>query len=210
MPRRVDHEARRRHIAGALLDIAAERGLQAVTMREVAGRAGVSVRLVQYYFHTKDRLLETSWGYVAERLGERIRTRAAAIGTGLPPRAVLSVVLGTIVPTDPEARRDSVASAAFYAAVVTGAARPEDRLRYPNALHGYVASVIRTAQADGAIDADRDPGTEAAILLALANGLTSSVLGGQWAADRAIEMLELQLDRVFATGGPRRTPGVGA
>jgi AcrR family transcriptional regulator len=206
MPRRVDHEARRRHIGAALLDIAAERGLQAVTMREVAARAGVSVRLVQYYFETKDRLLEASWGYVAERLGERIRARAAAIGAGLPPRTLLSVVLGAIVPTDPQSHRDAVASAAFYAAVITGAARPDDQLHFPNALHEYVTGVIRSAQDDGPIDVDLDAPTEAAILLALANGLTSSVLGGQWPADRAVEMLELQLDRLFEPAVPAAHP----
>jgi AcrR family transcriptional regulator len=49
VPRRVDHEQRRRQITDALLRIAGTRGLQAVTMREVAAEAGVSLRLVQYY-----------------------------------------------------------------------------------------------------------------------------------------------------------------
>ena len=48
MPRRVDHVERRAHITAALLRIAATRGLQAVTMREVAAEAGLSLRLVQY------------------------------------------------------------------------------------------------------------------------------------------------------------------
>jgi AcrR family transcriptional regulator len=54
VPRRVDHAQRRRQIGEALLRIAHTRGLQAASMREVAAEAGVSLRLVQYYFHTKE------------------------------------------------------------------------------------------------------------------------------------------------------------
>ena len=57
MPKRVDHEERRRQIADALLRTAATRGLHAAGMREVAAEAGVSLRLVQYYFGTKEELM---------------------------------------------------------------------------------------------------------------------------------------------------------
>ena len=45
MPKRVDHEKRRRQTAGALLRTAATCGLHATGMREVAAEAGVSRRL---------------------------------------------------------------------------------------------------------------------------------------------------------------------
>src|SRR5215831_21346773 len=45
VPRRVDHEERRRQIADALVRTAATRGLHATGMREVAAEAGVSLRL---------------------------------------------------------------------------------------------------------------------------------------------------------------------
>src|SRR5690349_9530625 len=105
MPRRVDHDERRRQIAAALVDIAATRGLHAVTMREVAAQASVSLRLVQYYFSTKQELLTATAGYLAQRLSDRIIARAAAIGQGLPPRTVLAVTLGAVLPTDAEPAR---------------------------------------------------------------------------------------------------------
>ncbi|MFB8061103.1 TetR family transcriptional regulator, partial [Kitasatospora purpeofusca] len=52
MTARVDHEERRRQIAEALLRIADTQGLQSASMRAVAAEAGVSLRLVQYYFET--------------------------------------------------------------------------------------------------------------------------------------------------------------
>jgi len=57
VPKRVDHEERRRQIADALVRAAAARGLHATGMREVAAEAGVSLRLVQYYFGTREALM---------------------------------------------------------------------------------------------------------------------------------------------------------
>ena len=106
MPRRVDHGERRAHITAALLRIAGTRGLQAVSMREVAAEAGISLRLVQYYASDKPTLLRLGLDELAARLDRRIRERAAARGTGLAPRAVVEVVLTSILPID-ESRADS-------------------------------------------------------------------------------------------------------
>lgn len=80
MPKRVDHTERRTEIAEALLRVAARRGLHAVGMRDVAAEAGVSLRLVQYYFETKEKLLLFGLQRLADRFGERVaaRVRAAA------------------------------------------------------------------------------------------------------------------------------------
>ncbi|WP_329083874.1 hypothetical protein [Streptosporangium sp. NBC_01469] len=43
MPKKVDHEVRRRHIAEALHRIIDRDGLDAVSLREVATEAGVSI-----------------------------------------------------------------------------------------------------------------------------------------------------------------------
>src|SRR5262249_7291738 len=50
-------EARRQQIIDAAYAVAARRGLQAVTVREVAKKAGVSVGLVLFHFRTKERVV---------------------------------------------------------------------------------------------------------------------------------------------------------
>jgi len=47
------------------------------------------------------------------------------------------------------------------------------------------------------VDPGRDPATEAAALLALTNGLGSSVLGGQRDGPAALDILTYHLDRLF-------------
>src|SRR3954465_3382071 len=104
VPKRGDHDERRRELTGALLRIASTRGLRAVTMREVAAEAGVSLRVVQYYFTDKRTLMAAGGAELAARLDRRVRERAAAIGTGLPPRTVLEIVLTAILPMDDDSR----------------------------------------------------------------------------------------------------------
>ena len=57
----------------------------------------------------------------------------------------------------------------------------------------------RAAEVAGEVDADRDPRTEVATLLALTNGLTSSILGRQRSPGAAAAILRYTLDRLFRT-----------
>ena len=50
---------------------AAARGLHATGMREVAAEAGVSLRLVQYYFGTKEELLLAAMQQLAAQFSDR-------------------------------------------------------------------------------------------------------------------------------------------
>ena len=65
MPRKVDHAERRRELLEALWRVVERAGLAAVSYRDVAAEAGVSVRLVQYYFPTKAELLADALELVA-------------------------------------------------------------------------------------------------------------------------------------------------
>lgn len=204
MPKRVDHEERRRALTAALLRIASTRGLQAVSMREVAAEAGVSLRVVQYYFSDKRTLMASGLAELVARMDRRVRERAAAIGTGLPPRTVFEIVLTSVLPTDDDSRLDQLAWTAYYAAWLTDpegtAGLAADGLRGPNGLENWLTGVAVGAREAGTIGADRDPRAEVVRLLAMANGLTSSVLGGQRTVDDAVAVVRYALDRLFPSG----------
>jgi AcrR family transcriptional regulator len=182
----------------ALLRIASTRGLKAVTMREVAAEAGVSLRVVQYYFTDKRTLMLSGLAELAARLDRRVRERAAAIGTGLPTRTVLEVVLTSILPLDDAGRADQLAWTAYYADGLTDA-DPVNGVQYPDALENWLTGVVARAQEAGEIAADRDPRTEVVALLAMTNGLVSSVLGTQRSAEEAAAVVRYRLDRLFST-----------
>jgi TetR/AcrR family transcriptional regulator, transcriptional repressor of bet genes len=54
---RIAENARREQIVAAAYTVASKRGLRAITVRDVARKAGVSAGLVIFHFGTKDRLV---------------------------------------------------------------------------------------------------------------------------------------------------------
>ncbi|MET9872019.1 TetR family transcriptional regulator, partial [Streptomyces sp. NPDC006386] len=104
MPRRVDHTERRTEIAEALVRAAGRLGLHAVGMRDVAAEAGVSLRLVQYYFESKEKLLLFGLRHLTERFARRVAARVAAAGADPGPRAVIEALLAAALPVDAESR----------------------------------------------------------------------------------------------------------
>ncbi|WP_344859070.1 TetR/AcrR family transcriptional regulator [Planomonospora alba] len=198
MPLRVDHEERRKRIAEAVLRIAETQGLRGATMRGVAAEAGVSLRLVQYYFQTKEALLADALQRLTAQLDGRIRQAVAAAGPPVTARTVVTAVLTNILPVDAESRRIARAYAAFYSLVLS---EPQFVEQYgtpqPDALEAFLAGKIRAAQRAGEISADVDPATRAAGLLAMTNGLVSSVLGRQRTAEAALAILDSHLDELW-------------
>src|SRR5215831_8721377 len=122
VPRRVDHEERRRQIADALLRTAATRGLHATGMREVAAEAGVPLRLVQYYFGTKEELLLAAMQHLAVRFSDRVLARIQRMKkTEGPasPRDVIAAILTEALPADDERRTFTLVSTAYLALSLT-------------------------------------------------------------------------------------------
>ena len=187
MPKKVDHDARRRLIADALMRVAADQGLEAVSLRHVAAAAGVSVGMVQHYFPTKDEMMAFAMSAVSERSEARVRAALAPLGADPPPRLLLRTLIAALLPLDPPSREDGRVALAFlaYAAV-----RPEAAagLRPGTAeLAGFITGLLPS----------RDEPTAGA-LLALMEGLGMYLLGGQYTAGQALAALDAHLDLLFA------------
>jgi hypothetical protein len=114
---------------------------------------------------------------------------------------VFEVVLGAILPSEDQSRLDQLAWTAYYTAALTDPALAAAGVTHPNALEDFLTARLAAAQRAGEVDEDRDPRTDVAALLALTNGLTSSVLGQQRTHEEASAILGYQLDHVF--GRPR-------
>ncbi len=127
-----------------------------------------------------------------------MRERAAAIGTGLPARTVLEVVLGSILPTDEDSRADQLAWTAYHAAGLTDPGSAVDGRFAPDALEEWLTGVLGQAVEDGQVAGDHNPRVEVVSLLAMTNGLVSSVLGRQRTAEDALAVVRYRLDRLFA------------
>ncbi|MFI6763740.1 TetR/AcrR family transcriptional regulator [Micromonospora sp. NPDC050417] len=192
MPKKVDRQERRTLIADALMRVAADQGLEAVSLRHVAAAAGVSSGMVQHYFRTKDEMMAFALDVVRDRNQVRVTEALARLGERPPPRLLLRTMIATLLPLDEHTRADGRVALAFlaYTAVRPTAA---SALREETAqLVGFIAGLLPS----------RNPDADAAGLLALMEGLGVYLLGGQYTADQALGALDAQLDLLF--GSPAR------
>ncbi|MCQ0025057.1 TetR family transcriptional regulator C-terminal domain-containing protein [Streptomyces somaliensis DSM 40738] len=192
MPRQVDHVGRRRLIAEAVCHLADERGLEGVTLRDVAARAQVSMGAVQRCFRTKEEMLVFALGHVGERIGERVQARlvrspAQSAGTALGHAANEISLLGE------EHRAEARVWLAFVAqAAVSKALAGTLKANYAALQEAFTRLISQAGEGtDRAVPLD--PQREARTLLALADGLTTHVLIGHLTPQEAHDVLHEHL-----------------
>ncbi|MGO4458689.1 TetR/AcrR family transcriptional regulator [Streptomyces sp. M-16] len=198
MPKRVDHEERRAQIAEALIRVAGRRGLHAVGMRDVAAEAGVSLRLVQYYFETKEKLLFYGLQHLTARFTARVGARLAAAGPDPGPRATIEALLLASLPTDEESRTFHLLYSSYAILSVTDEAlAAQPFIDNPDAAENALTGLLEGAQGSGLADPAVAARTEAVSLLAMAAAMGTSILVGQRTPESAVAVLRHHLDRVF-------------
>ena len=67
MARKKDQAARRQQLVSATIELIADRGIEALTLAAIADRAGVSHRLVAYYYTDLDSLVQQAHAAAVER-----------------------------------------------------------------------------------------------------------------------------------------------
>ena len=186
-PAPVDHDVRRDRLSAVLLEVVAEGGLEAASIRAIAGRAGVAIGTVQHYFPTKDAMLRHAYRRIGEDLGARAEERADAAAT---PREAIREVLLELLPLD--ARREAaVRISTAFAARALQAPALADELRDDLAeLHEAMAALFALAGAS-------DPEREARLAVAVVGGLSEPLLfgGGEFTPADAVAALDAHLGR---------------
>jgi AcrR family transcriptional regulator len=188
MPKVVDQDERRRLIAEAVRRIAADRGLEAVSLGEVAAEAGISKGLVQHYFASKDEMLRYATTTLRGQVEEQLPAELGA--------ADLRTTILALLPADEKTRSDALVANAFLMRALKD---PEiaERFRAGHAqLRATIAALITGRQSAGDVSRDLDPTTEADLLLALVSGLADAVLLGYRTMDEAARLVDLHLARL--------------
>lgn len=116
--RREAEDKRRDDLIAAALDLVAEGGPQAATVRAIAGRAGVSPGLIRHYFASKDDLTREAYRHLMTRMIHQAEEAAASsavdpvgrlsafVSSSLRPPVVDSVAVGVWAGFLYETRRD--------------------------------------------------------------------------------------------------------
>ncbi|MBE1492287.1 TetR/AcrR family transcriptional regulator [Plantactinospora soyae] len=207
MPRKVDHEQRRSRIAEAVWTIVALRGLEAVSLRDVAAEAGVSLGQVQHYFKTKDQVLLYACRRLVELAGEELGRKAGTPPEPSSPRAVIRAIAEQTVPTTPE---HQAGAAVWYAFITRSVTMPElatvIRTTWADT-HALITEQVRLAQRAGEVDPRLDPAGLAATLQTVIDGVVPQVLVGHRTGTEALAIVDEHLDLVFDPAPSRRQPG---
>jgi AcrR family transcriptional regulator len=197
VPKRVDPEQRRLAIAEAVYRLIGERGWDAVTLRDVASTAGISMGQVQHYFTTKTDMLLFALGHMRDRILARLERRLAALPQPVTVRDQVRAAISVMLPLDEPGRQEAAVNIAFFSAAT---ATPEYGQLLRDGYARLVASAtaqLTAAAADGLLNEGVDPAHEAVALYYLIQGLIGPVLIGQLTPDEAVELLDHQLARIF-------------
>jgi len=111
VPRVVDPDARRRHLANAVRSVIRRDGLERASVRAVATEAGLSMGSLRHYFGTQTELHCFAMRQVMEDIGSRIE----ALELFDDPRQQAEQVLSEFLPLDAERRAESEVWLAFTA-----------------------------------------------------------------------------------------------
>lgn len=199
-PRPAAPHPRRRQIAEAVWRIAAERGLHAASIREVAAEAGVSTRSVQYHFRGKHELLVGALRLLHEDNERRAQRRITADPGD--PGALLRSIIEELLPLDAQRRTALRVLAAYYARSLTDPALAAVFLHDQHPLEDLVAAVIAQAQESGAAAPALDPRAEADLLVSAAVSLGGDVLHGTRSLAAVRRTLDYHLARILSPPGP--------
>src|SRR4051812_49495263 len=120
VPRQVDREERRRMLAEAVFTVISERGLAAVSLRDVAAQAGVSMGAVQHWFTTKDEMLRFALDHMRTRVLGRLQDRLGRLANP-SRRELVQAALEVMLPLDEPGRQEACVNDAFVALATTDA-----------------------------------------------------------------------------------------
>lgn len=118
MPRLVDHQQRRHQIADSVVRMAAENGIEAVTLARAAEAAGVSKGMLQYYFSTRQELIRNAAQVINDRTFSSIEETLRSSAEEAPRQRLLALLACLTFPSPAQAY-DNLALRALFVVAVT-------------------------------------------------------------------------------------------
>jgi AcrR family transcriptional regulator len=196
VPRQVDREARRRAIAEAIFEVIGDRGLEAVSLRDVAAQAGVSMGSVQHYFRSKEEMLQFALGQMRDRALARLQDEVGQLADPSARQRVLAAAR-VMLPVTEQGRQEAVVAGAFYSVATVQPAQGDLLREGYGRLLAVSRQILRAAARDGELAVGIDPDSEGAMLFFLIQGLIGPILIGVLSPAEALTLVDHQLDRIF-------------
>jgi AcrR family transcriptional regulator len=198
MPKKVDHDARREELVLAAWRVIAARGIDEVTIREIARESGYSSGVLAHYFENKDDLLAHALRLSHTRIQKRYDVEKQA------PRAadVLKGILLDNLPLDEQRDLETRIEMSFWARALRNEALHQIQEQESETLRALLRELIENAQADGAIGAEHDVEMVLELLGAVIDGVSLHALlyPDRLPAEKQAKVMEFALQLLAPDG----------
>ena len=174
MPPVADHDERRAKVAEVAADLIEQRGLDAVTFREIADAAGSSTAIVSHYFIDKKDLLRFTYGAAASRARRRLDAQLEAVSEA--GEGTLLGAAEALLPLDKGSRRDWRVWFAFWGLAIADPELAAEQRAHVRGARDELADLIARLVVLGHLPADLDVEESARHLLVVIMGLAAQAV----------------------------------
>ena len=196
MPLIVDHDERRNFIAKVVKRIVATEGMEAVTVRHVARRAGFKSAIISHYFKDKREMLNFTLESIRELAAERVKA-------GFEDHLDLAACFEHLLCIEPDSLLDWQVWFGFWGKTTFDSELVNIRKRIVQATQDYLERVLEGAKQRGGLPETLDCGMHARRLQMVFNGIAALVIinPNAWPpeAQRAVLGAELTLMKTMPT-----------
>jgi AcrR family transcriptional regulator len=198
MPKKVDHDARREELVLAAWRVIAARGIDEVTIREIARESGYSSGVLAHYFENKDDLLAHALRLSHTRIKKRYDVE---LDTPLPADQLRGILLDNL-PLDEQRELETRIEMSFWARALRNEALHEIQEQESETLRALLRGLVEKAQADGTIAEEHDVEEVLELLGAVIDGVSLHALlyPGRLPAAKQAKVMEFALQLLAPDG----------
>lgn len=198
MPKKIDHDERRRDIARAAIAVIGDLGIDNTRLVDVARAANATTGTITHYFEDKDAVLLAALDHVAQNILFMLRH---------PEKPDDIVALAELIlPIDEDAMRDWRVWMSFFGRAVGDPALARINKAYYDEFRDGLAAIIRRQQAEGKLAAHIAPGITADAIISVIDGfcIRATLEREEWPAERQKAQLEAMLRPLLPKPEKRR------
>lgn len=194
MPAVVDKDERRAEVVAVAFDLVADKGIEALTFRQIAAATDCSTSIVSHYFRNKNELLFKVYQVANDRARERL---VAARDANLP----LHECFDAILPVDEESWRNWRVWLAFWSRAHLEPAYLEERRRAAEDSLGLYREMLADAVGTSPETAEMEIAARRLIAAIAGMGLEACFAPDDWTTKKMHEVLASVLEALGVPAG---------
>lgn len=198
MPKKIDHNARRKDIARAAISVIGAQGIDNTRLIDVARAANATTGTITHYFEDKDAVLLAALDHVAQNILFMLRH---------PEKPDDLIELASLIlPVDEKNLRDWRVWISFFSRAIGDPALARINKAYYDEFRDGLAAIIVRQQTEGVLAPQIEPAVTADAIISIIDGfcIRATLEPEEWPATRQQAQLEAMLRPLLPKPEARR------